>query len=126
MSASYINAGDIITLDIKGQTVEAIVIKRNPANFKIRTEHGEGFNMPHNYPHTFVRTGTYDELQKAINPTGVALKLGAPVIIKGKPSSKFYGMRGLVAKVNPSKVQVVIENVGVINCPPAILQNAEV
>lgn len=102
----YLTTGDLI--EFKGELY--VIDYPNPKNYRIKSKStGKVYNLDRRAPvihkgHEAVAPQTH-EFPK--------FKDGDPVVITAK--GKFNGVKGLVAKVNPTKYQVVIRNVGVLN-----------
>lgn len=102
--------------------VQYIILKNNPANYRLANRAGKTFNLPRHANGITVIPTDQKWLDEVLKPKATAttlefpkFKMGDPVRLEGKAARKFNGMTGLVAKVNKSTYSVVIENVGVIN-----------
>lgn len=102
----YLGRGDLI--EFRGELY--VIEKPNSKNYRIKSKKdGKEYNLDRRAP--VIHKG-----HEAVAPQVMEFpkfKDGDPVIITVK--GKFNGVKGLVAKVNPTKYQVVIRNVGVVN-----------
>ena len=114
---------------VEFQGTEYLILKPNRVNYQVINRAGKRFNLSR-YA-TMVSLGEdaawYKEAT-TVSATETQFKSGDPIRVTGikkGANTKFNGMEGLVAKVNPRNYSVVLKGFGMITVSGNLLVSAE-
>lgn len=121
INTRMLNPGSKVRLYSNTRTIEGIIVKVNPKNYRVKATDGRMYNAPRRMRLEFLgmdKAGLHEAMvQPYAAPEAPTFKAGDPVKITGKGAGRFEGIEGLIAKVNRTRYAVIIEGTGQVNVP---------